>query len=110
MYHGTSKEAAEQIELHGFQPSADGMLGDGVYASRDVRKAMAYGPVVFEVSVEVGRVKRIDRQGHPLQKDWSRQGYDTAWVPPHCGMVRSGMEEDCVFDPERVKVIRRVRG
>ena len=71
---------------------------------------MAYGPVVFEVSVDVGRVKRIDRQGHPLQKAWSLHGYDTAWVPPHCGMVPSGREEDCVFDPERVTVVRRVHG
>eukprot|EP00435_Cladocopium_sp_Y103_P072943 s265_g41.t2 len=108
MYHGTNTEAAKEIEANGFQPSGNGMLGSGVYASRDIRKAMAYGPVVFEVSVDVGRVKRIDRQGHPLQKAWSLHGYDTAWVPPHCGMVGSGMEEDCVFDPERVTVVRRV--
>lgn len=71
---------------------------------------MAYGDVVFEVSVDVGRVKAIDRQGHPLQKAWPAHGYDTAWVPPNCGMVGSGMEEDCMFDPDRVTVVRRVCG
>lgn len=34
MYHGTSREAAREIEANGFQPSGHGMLGSGVYASR----------------------------------------------------------------------------
>ena len=36
-------------------------------------------------------------------------GYDTAWVPPHCGMVPSGLEEDCVYDTKRIVVLRRVQ-
>ncbi|CAE7395331.1 unnamed protein product [Symbiodinium pilosum] len=110
MYHGTSREAAERIEREGFQPSETGMLGPGVYVSRDIEKAMKYGPVVLEVTVEVGRVKRIDRQGHPMQNSWAQAGYDTAWVPPRCGMVPSGKEEDCVLDPERITVVGRARG
>ena len=35
--------------------------------------------------------------------------YDTAWVPPHCGMVASGLEEDCVWNPQRIIVLRRVQ-
>ena len=54
-------------------------------------------------------IKRVDSANHPMQKTWMILGYDTAWVPPHCGMVPSGLEEDCVFDPRRISVVRRVR-
>ncbi|XP_061105438.1 uncharacterized protein LOC133133353 [Conger conger] len=115
MYHGTSKEAAESIMRNGFNPSIDGMLGRGVYLSRDIQKASRY-PLnlanadrrVLELKVNVGRVKKINRQGHPLQKTWHYAGYNTAWVPPNCGMVPSGEEEDCVWNPHRIKVIRIV--
>jgi len=56
------------------------------------------------------RLKRIDRQGHPQQKSWHEAGYDTAWVPPRCGMVASGLEENCVSDPSRITVIDRAQG
>ncbi|KAJ8342455.1 hypothetical protein SKAU_G00323830 [Synaphobranchus kaupii] len=100
MYHGTTKEAAESIKRYGFECSGDGMLGPGVYVSRDPQKAGRY-PLdaddrdrrVLELNVDVGRVKKIDHQGHPLQKTWQATGYDTAWVPPKCGMVPSGLEE-----------------
>ena len=118
MYHGTHPEAAEQIEKHGFVPSADGMLGRGVYMSRDVNKAARYpldvprgdttGRVILKCLVRVGRVKKIDAPDHPMRRTWSQHGYDTAWVPPHCGMVPSGLEEDCVFDPSRIIVLRRM--
>ena len=107
MFHGTDASAARSIEQSGFRPSTDGMLGRGVYVSRDVEKARAYGSVVLRVSVRVGTVKRIDRQGHPQQKSWHAAGYDTAWVPAGCGMVPSGKEEDCVYDPARITVLGR---
>ncbi|KAJ8275643.1 hypothetical protein COCON_G00073950 [Conger conger] len=116
MYHGTSKEAAESIRCYGFSPSNDGMLGPGVYVSRDLQKASRYPLKVAEedrrvlvLIVNVGRVKKIDRKGHPLRKTWHAAGYDTAWVPPKCGMVRSGLEEDCVWDPRRIKVINVIQ-
>jgi len=86
------------------------MLGPGVYASRDFKKAEHYGQVVFKLIVYVGKVKRIDHQGHPMQKTWSSHGYDTAWVPPGCGMVDSNLEEDCIHDPKRIRIVKRVRG
>ena len=113
MYHGTSVANARGIIASGFRQSSGGMLGKGVYVSRDKKKAERYplnsnasDRVVLEVHVRVGRVKRIDKDNHPMQFNWSTQGYDTAWVPPKCGMkaVPSGLEEDCVFDPKRVKV------
>ncbi|XP_016361677.1 uncharacterized protein LOC107703533 isoform X1 [Sinocyclocheilus anshuiensis] len=111
MYHGTTERAAQQIKISGFQPSADGMLGRGVYLSRDLNKASRYPiekpceRVVIRVKVNVGRVKKIDHQRHPLQKTWHGEGYDTAWCPPKCGMVTSGLEEDCVWDPNRITII-----
>uniref|UniRef100_A0A8C4RMM6 PARP catalytic domain-containing protein n=1 Tax=Erpetoichthys calabaricus TaxID=27687 RepID=A0A8C4RMM6_ERPCA len=111
MYHGTTKRKAKNIKKYGFQRSSDGMLGPGVYVSRDIHKASRYpihsrpeNRAVLELLVNVGRVKKIDRQDHPLQKIWHNYGYDTAWVPPKCGMVRSGQEEDCVWDPRRIQL------
>lgn len=113
MYHGTSVRVARLIIKNGFQQSPDGMLGPGVYVSRDQKKAERYplkspatDRVVLTLSVDCGKVKKIDKDNHPLQKSWHSQGYDTAWVPPNCGMkaVPSGLEEDCVFDPARIEV------
>ncbi|KAM4015437.1 uncharacterized protein ACNLHF_002105 [Anomaloglossus baeobatrachus] len=112
MYHGTTFSAAQKILEDGFaQSPPSGMLGSGVYVSRDINKALRYPlydkseQVVLKLRVSVGRVKKIEHQGHPMQKTWNEHGYDTAWVPPNCGMVRSGLEEDCVWDPRRIKVM-----
>lgn len=114
MYHGTTVANARLIIAHGFRQSEQGILGKGVYVSRDLTKAQRYpisrpktDRVVLELHVRVGRVKRIDRDNHQLQTSWSQQGYDTAWVPPNCGMraMPSGLEEDCVFDPKNIKVV-----
>jgi len=115
MYHGTSTHHADSIERHGFCQSKDGMLGAGVYCSRNVLKALPYarkwdaadGGVVFELQVTLGRVAVIDQHGHPLQKSWHDHGFDCAWVPPHT-MNRSGMEEHCVWDPAHVIPVRRL--
>lgn len=118
MYHGTSVANARLIISNGFRQSSGGMLGKGVYVSRNKKKAERYplksnpsDRVVLELHVRVGRVKRIDKDNHPMQYTWSSQGYDTAWVPPNCGMkaVPSGLEEDCVFDPKNVKVVAIAR-
>ncbi|KAI5103899.1 hypothetical protein C0J45_5525 [Silurus meridionalis] len=116
MYHGTTWENALKIKRRGFDPSLDGMLGRGVYLSRDFTKASTYprsnqnqALAVIKVNVRVGKVKRIDYQGHPLQKTWHQHGYDTAWVPANCGMVASGLEEDCVYDPSRINVLKILR-
>ncbi|KAM4616018.1 uncharacterized protein ACJ7VT_009013 isoform 1-T2 [Polymixia lowei] len=114
MYHGTNISNARLIIANGFKQSSKGMLGPGVYVSRMQKKAERYplnsNPterVVLKVRVKIGRVKRIDKDNHPMQYTWNAAGYATAWVPPKCGMttVPSGLEEDCVFDPQRVKVI-----
>ncbi|KAL2096611.1 hypothetical protein ACEWY4_008759 [Coilia grayii] len=111
MFHGTSRAALKKILVEGFKPSPTGMLGRGVYLSRDPNKAIRYPlnvpaheRVLLRVSVNVGRVKKIDSQGHYMQKTWHQYDYDTAWCPPNCGMVASGLEEDCVWDPSRITI------
>ncbi|KAK9979108.1 hypothetical protein ABG768_012553 [Culter alburnus] len=112
MYHGTTMANAQKIRREGFRSSSDGMLGRGVYVSRSKEKASRY-PIndrgqqlaILKLSVRVGKVKKIDYQDHPLQKTWNQHGYDTAWVPANCGMVNSGLEEDCVYDPSRIRVL-----
>lgn len=68
MYHGTTKDNAKAIHDNGFRQSEDGMLGPGVYLSRDLQKASRY-PIrdppypdeekaVLKVKVNVGKVKK----------------------------------------------------
>uniref|UniRef100_A0A3B4XNI0 PARP catalytic domain-containing protein n=1 Tax=Seriola lalandi dorsalis TaxID=1841481 RepID=A0A3B4XNI0_SERLL len=116
MYHGTTRSNAQSILHTGFCQSAGGMLGRGIYLSRDLLKASRYpinhpesDRVVIRVMVNVGKVIAINYQGHPLQKTWHAYGFDTAWVPPNCGMVRSGLEEDCVWDPNRIKIMNIIK-
>lgn len=112
MYHGTTRKNAQSILANGFHRSSDGMLGPGIYLSRVQEKAKRYpinhpegDKVIIKVRVNVGKVIVINRQHHPLQKTWQDCGYNTAWVPPRCGMVRSGLEENCVWDPRRIRVL-----
>nr|NP_001232915.1 grass carp reovirus (GCRV)-induced gene 2k [Danio rerio]ADZ76354.1 Gig2-like protein DreK [Danio rerio] len=113
MYHGTSWEAAEQIFEKGFLQSCKGMLGRGVYLGRDLEKASRYPlnlpdnqRMIVRVKVNVRRVIKIDRQRHPLQKTWHDDGYNTAWCPPNCGMVESGLEEFCVWEDRTNKSLK----
>ncbi|KAK1876952.1 Protein mono-ADP-ribosyltransferase PARP3 [Dissostichus eleginoides] len=113
MYHGTTRAIAQSIQATGFCQSTDGMLGRGVYLSRDQQKASRY-PIdhpehdraVIKVLVNEGKVIAINRQYHPKQKTWHDGGFDTAWAPAKCGMVKSGLEEDCVWDPSQIKILK----
>ncbi|KAJ1189353.1 hypothetical protein NDU88_006101 [Pleurodeles waltl] len=114
MYHGTHKSKARGIITAGFERSLDGLLGPGIYVSRDKKKALCYplnasdhDRVVLTLRVKVGKVKKIDCDNHPMQKTWHLNGYDTAWVPPNSNIttIRSGREEDCVWDPARITII-----
>ncbi|KAI4890571.1 hypothetical protein NFI96_002082 [Prochilodus magdalenae] len=114
MYHGTHINNARAIITGGFKPSTGGLLGKGVYVSRNIDKAKCYplktdnrDKVVFKMKVNVGKVKMIDCDNHPLQKAWHENGYDCAWIPPmsNVSAIKSGREEDCVWDPSRITVV-----
>ncbi|CAJ1386264.1 unnamed protein product [Effrenium voratum] len=107
-FHGTGQEAADRIVQSGFRASTTGMLGRGVYVSRDLNKVLGYGGhdgVVLELRVSVGKVCLVDHQLHSKQHAW-RVEADTAWVPYRCGMVPSGLEEACVANPGSITVVR----
>lgn len=126
MYHGTTPAAAASI-LHTrmFEVSDKGLLGIGVYVSRDPRKALRYGPCVLECAVFQGKTISIRERHHPLQKCWHRvKGYDSAYIPPDSyvltrrgaadedddqfdavgtrGRTGGDLEEHCIADPRRV--------
>ena len=122
MFHGTNPEVAALIEQGGFLASTQGLLGPGVYVSRDVRKCRKYGRTILEVMVRVGKVCRADKhpelipRGYGTEAPWHDVGgFDSAWVPPDCpASVFAGahydlgiVEEDCVWDPMRVTVLGR---
>ena len=132
MYHGTTHEAAAAIlRTRRFELSDKGLLGVGVYVSRDVRKAMRYGPCVVECAVFQGRTVVIRERHHPLQKCWHKaKGYDSAWIPPDSfvltqratledddpsvavgtrGQTGGDLEEHCVADPRRVYPLHIVK-
>lgn len=107
-YHATAAENEESIRHNGFRVSTQGMLGRGVYISRDLNKVWGYGGqngVIFELRVRVGKICTIDRQLHPKQNTWSDEA-DMAYVPYRCGMVASGLEEACVAKVAQIKVVR----
>lgn len=113
MYHGTSPACATSIIKEGFRPSTvstttHGMLlGQGVYVSRDIRKAIKYGKVVLKLLVYPGEACHIYSRSS-LVKSW-QQSYDCAWVPPFV-MAPSLLEETCIKDPGNIKVLGVVIG
>ncbi|CAJ1433496.1 unnamed protein product [Effrenium voratum] len=117
VFHGTTLDNAKKIQWEGFIPSKNGMLGSGVYVSRDLRKVWNYGRihkrvkgvvatgVIMELEVFVGKLCIVDRQGHTFQRRW-REEFDTAWVPANSGMVHSNREEACVKSAAWIRVVR----
>ena len=109
IYHGTDRSSAERIQHDGFHPSKDGMLGPGVYCSRDPNKANHHGPgkhgangVILRLIVSVGKVHAI-RDTSKRNSSWQHQtNADNAWVIP--GVQPSG-EEDCVKNSSQVQVL-----
>lgn len=109
VYHGTSKAAADAILDSGFRPSADGLLGAGVYVTTDRSKAVAFANKYGDdARVIVGRAKFgktavVDatdaRRSKYSETDWQRS-HDTAYIPRGEGVARP---EHCVKDPSRVK-------
>ena len=94
MYHSTdTPEKAQSIVENGLRKSGapGNMLGAGIYVSKTMEKAERYGAYTFKLLVYTGKVCRITGQGHPMQSTWQKH-YSSAWVPPNCGMVPSGLE------------------
>lgn len=81
VYHGTSSSSAHSIRTSGFEASEDGMLGRGVYCSRDYSKAADFGECVLECDVKFGKTKTCS--GADKSWHWT---YDTAFLPAGNGV------------------------
>jgi hypothetical protein len=85
MYHGTILESTALIEQKGFRASDGGLLGPGVYMSRNMQKAQQYrgsGGVILEVLVRVGRVCHIN----PCSQGESLRLFHAAVLSVQCSM------------------------
>uniref|UniRef100_A0A4W5K7Z3 PARP catalytic domain-containing protein n=1 Tax=Hucho hucho TaxID=62062 RepID=A0A4W5K7Z3_9TELE len=96
MYHGTSRLAAQQILACVFHPSCGdiSMLGCGIYLSQDLEKASRYLLNLPDLQSVVSRLML------------------TAWLPRpalNCDMVPSGLEDSCVWDPNRIDIIDTIQ-
>lgn len=106
MFHGTHKHHQSSILTDGLKKSRTGMLGEGIYLTRQFDKASRYplghknkDQIVVEAIVNVGKVKRFDQvnRGDPLQKSW-HTAHESAWVAQKARGIGSGQEENCIKD------------
>ena len=103
-WHGTGYEFAKSIKKNGFIVSIDGLLGKGVYVSRDITKAMEFAknkpkPTLLKLKVING--KMININDHPeYQKSWHSK-FDIAYIPANSITRR---EEYCIKDPKMITI------
>ena len=124
-YHGTSLEAALTIQDGGFRvdlagSNAGAMLGNGVYITTTLEKALNYahgtrtkprphGGCVLQLKVDLGRMYTLKGgprkpPDDPLRTRWFMRphNYDSCFSPAGFGGER---EEHCVRDANRVHVV-----
>ena len=102
MYHATKKENVSSILADGFRESTGGMLGPGLYVSRDIDKTRAYGDVCFKLLVYIGITKlmaEVDTSG-----DW-RSHHHSAYLPPNNNVVASKREETCLKSAKQARIL-----
>jgi hypothetical protein len=83
-----------------------------VYASATLQKALQYcsgpeGGIVFQLAVDLGRCKTLE-ENDPMMTTWHLHGYDSAWAPTGAGGRGAGLEENCIKDPKRIKIINAI--
>ena len=86
MYHATEPYRVSSILDNGFKESTGGMLGPGLYVSRDIDKTRSYGDVCFKLLVYTGKTRSVtaaDESG-----SWRSQ-YDSAYLPPNNDVVKT---------------------
>ena len=113
-YHGTSVAAGVAIQAGGFRVDLSGTnagttLGDGVYLTGTLAKAMTYatsgsrplGGCVLVLKVDLGRCKELTHHD-PMMRTWHQHTFNSA----HAGNGVNGRElEHCVRDPRRITVV-----
>lgn len=111
-YHGTSLDAALAIQAGGFQldkcgSNAGAALGQGVYVTTTLQKAMNYAQrmphsgVILKLHVDLGRCKVLQKND-PMMKSWQHNGYDSAYAA--AGVIGQE-EENCIKDPVAITIV-----
>jgi hypothetical protein len=111
-YHGTSLEAAMNIQENGFDVSLSGTnagqaLGRGLYVTSSLEKALNYAKrmpcngAVFQLRVELGYCYTVNANDSNRQ-NWQQMGYDSAWA--RAGIIGE-REETCIKDPRPPRVV-----
>ena len=138
-YHGTGLDPALKIQEEGFRVDLSGTnagtkLGDGVYLTTTLRKALFYatgdparpdtmnphGGVVLELKVNLGKCKELTHRD-PMMRTWHKHGYDSAFSPgcpctpecqqgTRCPRANGVLEEHCVRDPQSIHIVGMVLG
>jgi hypothetical protein len=73
----------------------------------DYAKKKPAGGIIFELRVNLGNCKTLEKDD-PMMKTWQDNGFDSAWAPK--GANTRGLEENCVKDPSRIKIVRAIAG
>ncbi len=91
-----------------------GLLGRGVYCTSTLKKTMDYltGPyegVILELKIDLGNCKHLV-ENDPMMT--TRQNhYDSVWAPfTVVNPSDTGKQENCVKDPNRIKVVQVIAG
>jgi hypothetical protein len=115
MWHGTSKQAAENIVKNGFSASENGYLGRGVYGgyedkARDFAKLGARhggseGALIkCRVTVDEGQASIVTANGDASRQRCKESNAPAVWYPgPPNGNVRR--PEVCVRNPANIEVL-----
>jgi len=117
-YHGTSVNAALQIQARGFDLSCSGsgagnLLGKGVYCTTVLDKATDYAKkkpgcgVVLQLRCQLGLCKKLVAND-PMMTTWQNHGYDSAWHPN--GANQRQLSENCFKDPASITVLGVIAG
>ena len=102
MYHATPASNVSSILDNGFNESTEGMLGPGLYVSRDIDKTRFYGGVCFKLLVYTGKTRLVtaaDKSG-----SW-RSKYDSAYLPPNNDVVKKKQEETCLKSAKQARIL-----
>jgi hypothetical protein len=116
-YHGTSLEAAMNIQEVGFDVQRSGSnagaaLGGGLYVTPTLEKALNYAKrmpchgAILHLRVQLGQCYSVtanDSYNGNLA-NWQQMGYDSAYAGP--GIIGE-REEYCIKDPRHPRVVIR---
>jgi len=114
-YHGTSLEAAMNIQKVGFDVKRSGKnagasLGPGLYVTPTLEKALNYAKrmphqgAIFHLRVQLGQCYSVtvdDRDNHRL-RHWQSMGFDSVYSGPN---IIGEREEYCIKDPRPPRVM-----